>query len=303
MKKAILFFAMIFIYEVSTAQERLSSCPFIAGDTFRAAADHIIDQDSPPFNPSAVKPGDVIFVKTDYVPHFFADMHAQIKVEYILITHNADLSPIYLKAIDHPWAGYDYSRYLDDPQLLVWFAQNIDYVHPKLKPLPIGLANQYNFHGRIEFFFNAMQEIPAFEGRAQKIYLNFTVSSNEKERRSALDFFATKTYASFMHPKAPQVYLQEIKQFKYVLCPEGNGIDCHRPWEALLMGCVPILKHSMIDDLFEDLPVILVHEWAQVTEDLLNRYEQARVGKTYKMEKALADYWIALIRSYKRHAL
>ena len=130
MKKIILlsFFTIGFIHETAIARERISSYPFIAGDTFRAIADHIVDETGIPFNPYAVKHRDIIFLKTDYAAYFFEQLHPKIGTQYILITHNSDLSPIYLKALDHPWLGYDFSNYLDDPKLVVWFSQNIDYV-------------------------------------------------------------------------------------------------------------------------------------------------------------------------------
>jgi len=44
--------------------------------------------------------------------------------------------------------------------------------------------------------------------------------------------------------------------------PPGNGWDCHRTWEALALGCVPlILRHSLggiFDDVFKGLPVAFV---------------------------------------------
>ena len=34
------------------------------------------------------------------------------------------------------------------------------------------------------------------------------------------------------------------KDFAFVLCPHGGGLDCHRNWEALCLGCIPIVKTS-----------------------------------------------------------
>lgn len=301
MKKMILLsiLTMGFISETAITKERISSYPFIAGDTFRAIADHIVDETVIPFNPYTVKHRDIIFLKTDYVPYFFEKFHPKIGAQYILITHNSDVSPIYLKALDHPWLGYDFSHYLNDPKLVVWFAQNIDYVHPKLKPLPIGVSNNYNSNGKVGFFINATRNVPGFVGRHNYLYLNFTPSTNTKERQSAIDFFRNKPYAYITHGKTQDAYLEELKHFKYVLCPEGNGIDCHRTWEALLMGCIPILKHSRIDTLFEDLPVILINDWSEITKDFLEERAKEMANKKYKVEKIYADYWIHLIRSYK----
>jgi hypothetical protein len=298
----ILFFASAATSFIAASEvhQRPSSYPFIAGDTFRSIADHIIDETEQPFSPRHVKPYDIIFLKTDLAPKFFATVHSLISVPYILITHNSDLSPIYLQAADHPWLGYDMSKYLNDPKLVVWFAQNIDYGHPKLKPLPIGIANRYNAHGNIEIFKTAIQYIPSWEVRSHKVYLNFTVQNNVRERQPVLNFFRSCSYAHIADFKPPAQYLEEMKRYQYVINPPGNGLDCHRTWEALMLGCAPIIKHSILDPLFTDLPVILINDWAEVTQEFLEHKSQEIRNKKYNVEKAYADYWIRLIKSYKK---
>lgn len=281
------------------AHNRISSYPFIAGDTFRAIADHIIDETNQPFNPDRMKPYDIIFLKVDFVPRFFEELHPKITTPYLLITHNGDVSPIYLKALDHPWLGYDMSKYLEDPKLVAWFAQNIDYMHPKLKPIPIGIGNSYNFHGDINVFLSATEDIPAFDTRLQKVYLNFTIQTNVHERQTAMNFFKDKSYASIAGFKPTAEYLNEMKQYKYIVNPPGNGLDCHRTWEALLLGCVPIMKHSFLDPMFEDLPVIFVNEWSEVTEAFLAQQSLEIAHKKYNLNKVYAAYWIDLIKNFQ----
>ncbi len=278
--------------------ERESSYPFISGDTFRAIAHHIIDETNQPFNPRAVKPYDIIFLKTDYAKGFFDLYHDQIPNNYILITHNSDVSPVFLTAHDHPWQGVSFESYLSDKKLIAWFAQNIDLTHPKLHPLPIGVANSYNNHGKIELFTNATKNIPSIENRSSKIYLNFTVTNNPSERQPVMDYFKGKPFAYFAKPKPPAQYLEEMKQYRYVINPPGNGLDCHRTWEALLLGCIPIMKHSILDPMLSDLPIIFVNEWSEVTPEFLEQKYQEMKHLTYNLNKAYADYWINLIRSY-----
>lgn len=283
------------------ARLRASSYPYIAGDTFRSIADHIIDETGQSFNPANVKPYDIIFLKTDYVVNFFESVHSTIANRYILITHNSDFSPIYLKAINHPWRGHDMSKYLEDPKLVVWFAQNIDYLHPKLKPLPIGIANQYNPHGNIDTFKAAMEDVPAWQGRVNKVYLNFAVHTNPQERQGALDFFSQCSYAVIADFKPPAQYLNEMKQYRYVVNPPGNGLDCHRTWEALMLGCVPIMKHSLLDPMFEALPIIFINNWAEVTEEFLEQESAKMVHKKYNLEKVYVNYWINFIKSFQHN--
>ena len=66
-------------------------------------------------------------------------------------------------------------------------------------------------------------------------------------------------------------YQSWMKQIGYafVASPHGNGLDCHRTWEALCLGCIPIVKTSPLDDLYEGLPVLIVGEWRDICENLL----------------------------------
>ncbi len=277
---------------------RTSSYPFISGDTFRAIANHIVDETNIPFNPKKVKPRDIIFLKTDMAIHFFKTLHPRIPNQYILITHNSDLSPIFLAAHDHP-QKHTLETYLNDPKLIVWFAQNIDFVHPKLKPIPIGIANNYNTHGKIEIFLNATKNIPHIEQRSSKIYLNFTVTNNPSERKPVMDYFTEKPFAYFSTPKPPIHYLEEMKQYRYIINPPGNGLDCHRTWEALLLGCIPIMKHSLLDPILKDLPVILITDWSEINPEFLKQKFFEMKKTTYNTKKIYADYWINLIKQYK----
>ena len=51
---------------------------------------------------------------------------------------------------------------------------------------------------------------------------------------------------------------------KYILSPHGNGLDCHRTWESLIFKTIPIVKTSTLDDLYKDLPVIIVNKWNDI---------------------------------------
>jgi hypothetical protein len=75
--------------------------------------------------------------------------------------------------------------------------------------------------------------------------------------------------------------------YKYVLSPHGNGLDCHRTWEALILGCIPIMKTSALDPMFDGLPVLIVKNWSDVTQELLDTF----VPQT-NLEKLHTSYWL-----------
>ena len=65
-------------------------------------------------------------------------------------------------------------------------------------------------------------------------------------------------------------FLSNLSQHKFVLCPRGNAIDCHRNWEVLYMKRVPVMKrYPYLEELFRDWPVLFVDKYTDITEDLL----------------------------------
>ena len=66
----------------------------------------------------------------------------------------------------------------------------------------------------------------------------------------------------------------------FVVSPRGHGYDCHRTWEALALGCIPIVKHSPIDHVFDHLPVLIVREWSDVNRELLVQTLDSFANKT-----------------------
>jgi hypothetical protein len=85
-------------------------------------------------------------------------------------------------------------------------------------------------------------------------------------------------------------------KYKYVISPHGNGLDCHRTWEALVLGCIPILKTSPLDPLFEGLPVLIVKEWSDITQELLDTFK----GNNSQIQKLELSYWIQEFNKYKQ---
>ena len=62
---------------------------------------------------------------------------------------------------------------------------------------------------------------------------------------------------------SPQRYSRYAKQFRWIACPQGNGIDTHRFWESLYRGCIPIVKksHWSTSLKFYDIPMAELDQW------------------------------------------
>ena len=75
--------------------------------------------------------------------------------------------------------------------------------------------------------------------------------------------------------------LYRLKQYKYCICPEGNGIDTHRLWEAYYLKIVPILLRSVHTEIIQKmgLPMVLLDSWDDFDEHSLPKYENFDFSK------------------------
>ena len=275
---------------------RPSSDPYLSGDTFRKYCDHIFDAKEQNFVPSEVETGDLVFVAPrDYdrktlresLDDFFKNYHPFIKNKYILVTHNSDLN-----------ITEEFRDYLESKTLFVWFAQNIGFKHPKLIPIPIGLENEL-WHKNYVRTLNSIRGDEKYRGKKYLLFMNFGIKTNNNLRMPIYNLFKDKDFCYAPQSTDTETYLHDVYQAKFVISPHGNGLDCHRTWEALYLGVIPVVKKSTLDPLYEDLPVLIVDDWSEITREFLEKKYIEISAKTYKFEKLFIDYWIEVFRNYK----
>ena len=67
--------------------------------------------------------------------------------------------------------------------------------------------------------------------------------------------------------------IMRLATYRWCICPEGNGVDTHRLWEAIYLGCVPIVKRSpFIDTLVHytggEIAMIVVESWNKCNDHI-----------------------------------
>ncbi len=89
-------------------------------------------------------------------------------------------------------------------------------------------------------------------------------------------------------------YYEQLKRHRFVASPPGHGLDTHGTWEALLVGCIPIVPHSPLDPMFEQLPVWLIHSWEEVTDEAVALKAKEMVARVdeYDWDKVYVSGWI-----------
>jgi hypothetical protein len=106
----------------------------------------------------------------------------------------------------------------------------------------------------------------------------------------------------------PTIYKRN-RQHPLWLSPRGNGLDCHRTWEALYLDAIPIVWHSTLDSLFTNLPIIVIKDWSEINEQFLRTQLREIAAKkvqqppVYKYGKLRNAFWREMILSKSRHSV
>ena len=158
------------------------------------------------------------------------------------------------------------------------------------------------------------EEVGPLKERPLSVYCNFHLNmdtflrdpqawTRRNARQEALDALRGRPQVEFEKKQIPRnVVWQRYQQHSFEASPQGNGIDCHRTWEALLFKTIPIVKTSSIDSVFEDLPVAIVEDWSEVTPDRLAawREEFAEAFEGPIHPKLYSQYWLDLFQRWKK---
>jgi hypothetical protein len=258
--------------------------------------------------------GAVLHVCSSALPVFVEHVLPTISVKFKLLTNNSDAT-----------LPDDYSvectAILNHPNLIHWFSQNWVGTHPNVTQIPIGLdyhsmrpiktaalnavrmpqPNKMGWGANKEpraqehDLLRIQRSAPAFWQREVKAYANFQFMMwtryGKDDRKRALDV-VPKHLVYYEPVKAPRdVCWSNMARHAFVLSPQGNGLDCHRTWEALCLGCIPIVKSSGLNSLFDGLPVWIVGDWTEVTEaSMRSKIEEFR-PRQFAYEKLTLSYW------------
>lgn len=230
----------------------------IRGEYFPSIVDKVILHYEQLFcNPQSINDGDTVYCDTHYILKY--KNYLNTKKNLTIITHNSDHC-LYNDEVQKENA-------INVNELICfsrWFGQN-SYTS-KVTPLPIGFENfrwEANFGPKTQWLKNARSKISEPESL---VYMNCNQNTNVEERKICYEESSLMGIVTIDSPNLtyPQ-YLDRIQEHMFVLSPRGNGLDCHRTWEVLMMRRVPILKREgQLETLYKNMPVLFVDKWTDI---------------------------------------
>ncbi len=287
----------------------LKSCDFHSSnpksschDDYGYLVNMVLERDKKMFNNMS------IYVCSDLLHFFVNKVLPRIKHTFVLVTGDSDLC-----VPRETLSQEETFKLLNSPLLRKWFIQNTQVQdNDKIVQMPIGLDFHTISEGKThiwklpeeksdpldqeqilqDIITNNFETQNSFINRESKIYVNFTVSNDRfKQRQDSLNKI-NKELLVINQSFTPRTNNWKLMtKYAFVLSPTGVGLDCHRTWEALCLGCIPIVKMVNFTKLFEDLPVLIVEDWSDVTEELLQKTLVDFSKRQFNYSKLTLQYW------------
>lgn len=87
-------------------------------------------------------------------------------------------------------------------------------------------------------------------------------------------------------------YFHTLPTYKFVVSPEGNGIDCHRHYEAFMAGCIPIIEHNdKIKAKYGNMPILYTTDYSEITSEYLEQKYTEMIDKEYDFSPLFLSHY------------
>jgi hypothetical protein len=256
---------------------------------------------------SLLRDGQTVYICSSALPNFISSVFPNIQKRFILVTGDCDEScPNELFR-----SQQEFIRFIESDKIIHWYSQNCIGMHSKLTQIPIGMdyhtmsLRDHEWGPKTDpleqehLLLTIRQSAKPLAQRIVKAYANFHFLMNTKYAYDRKDAINKIPQISVFYEPTKVKRLDTWKrqsEYAFVISPHGNGLDCHRTWEAIALGTIPILKTSALDMMFEGLPVWIVQDWNQVTESgMLEKIKEFQKDTT--LEKLQLNYWLKKIRN------
>ena len=183
------------------------------------------------------------------------------------------------------------------------FVQNVDLTKlslsqkQKVFPLPLGCdfhtihngprwgSKQTPWYKQNKLLLTLRQQALPLTSRKQKILITWTSESNTSARHVKSGYRSRPSlWKGCMSNDLCDLFLgnradvwREMGKYQFVYSPIGNGFDCHRTWEALIMGCVVIAQRNPVLENFKSqFPIIFNDQPENITIGDLQKWSNAQ---------------------------
>jgi len=126
-----------------------------------------------------------------------------------------------------------------------------------------------------------------------------TITTTSEGSGSSSSSSSDKRFISKCLPRVDTIEMyRHTMRSTFVVSPHGNGLDSYRTWETLYLGSWPIVLTSSLDEMYRDLPVLILRDWGDLNKNVL---EEARVNfsaRAFSYQTLRPAYWARQFHSH-----
>ena len=173
------------------------------------------------------------------------------------------------------------NKILNKFSTVFWEANN----DPDFLTLPMGLNNCYISLNGLEKAEDAIKRAVNKEKTRLMVIPEWNLFStglknpkNAVSSRTRLSYFVDETKKDGFYDFIkidPRDYYETISNYKFMVCPTGNGIQAPKIFEAILVRTIPIVENELSFRQLKKLgvPLLIVESWYDLTEEFLTNVE------------------------------
>jgi hypothetical protein len=257
-------------------QNRKSSSPYLSSDTYYEICDYKINSE---------KDFDALLRNQDNLDRVYIKGHLVDQFKgFISKMKPNSIKKVIIMESDNIQYAHELVPILTTAKVI--YSNNLVGKSEGIFPLPLGLERQcYRSAGVLRDFQKP------FELDIAKRTIGFLVAWNDKTNvnrgKYRAQFQESKNSLVISSRISPQIIHKLMRKTLFVPSPAGNGLDCHRTWEAMYLGAVPVvLEEDFCGDA--SWPVLVVPSWDLLIKKDINELKQLYKERCIKNERALS---------------
>ncbi len=217
-----------------------------------------------------------VFCPSHYLEEFLANHFNEIKCETLILGNS-----------DRNFPDFDFQLPASISKV---FIQNLSFTRDGLRLLPIGIENRRL--GRNGFTRVYKKTIP-WDKKLNRILIG-PFSNTHAERGGFQEYKllegpwdVQQNFLSFHE------FSEMASVYKFIACPQGNGLDTHRFWESLYRGSIPfVLKSSWSSKVKElGIPIVELNSWKPLEVEEAIKISSELEFDPKKIKALWLDYW------------
>lgn len=170
---------------------------------------------------------------------------------------------------------------------ILYNCSEFKYLNDEWIPFSIGMQFQ------IMNFKNSSLEQTQFGPHDRTVFCGIVITTDERRRgnlsinRRNIVYTLSK---NGIHNTLidPNTYFCSLPHYKFIISPEGNGIDCHRHYEALMAGAIPIVEDNpLIREKYKGCPILYTKDYSEITEEYLQQKYNEMIDEIYDFSPVL----------------